>query len=155
MAVQTLDAPLPLYETDETAWLEHSAELIRSGRFEELDGPQLAEYLTDMAISERREVKSRLAVLLMHLLKWQFQPEGRSGSWMSTIIGQQSELADLFESGTLYNHAESVLGDAYARAVKQAAAETKLPQKSFPAECPWDLETMLIDPVIDEQTAGG
>jgi hypothetical protein len=150
MTVQTLDVPLPLYETDETAWLEHSADLLRTGRLEELDSAVLAEYLTDMAISDRREVTSRLIVLLMHLLKWEFQPEGRCGSWLSTILEQQRELRSLMESGTLFNHAGDVLPDAYSHAIKQAAAETKIPRKGFPSDCPWNLETMLIDPVIEE-----
>src|SRR5207237_10323477 len=112
-----------LYEVDETAWLEATADLIRQGRFGEIERETLAEYLTDMAKRDRREVFSRLVVLLSHLLKWEYQPDRRSGSWRGTILEQQRELRQLLESGSLRNHATTVLADAYADARKQAAAE--------------------------------
>ena len=77
-----------------------------------------------MAKRDRREVSSRLVVLLMHLLKWDHQPTERTGSWRGTILEQRRELRELLESGTLYNHALAVLPKAYADACKQAAAET-------------------------------
>jgi hypothetical protein len=134
-----------LYESDETAWLDQMAELIRSGRLDLLDTANLAEYLTDMAKRDRREVFSRLVVLLVHLLKWEHQPARRSGSWQGTILEQQRELRQLLESGSLHNHAIAVLAEAYADARKQAAAETELARAAFPEECPWDLEGMLAD----------
>jgi hypothetical protein len=94
---------------------------------------------------DRREVSSRLVVLLTHLLKWEHQPDHRSGSWQGTILEQRRELRKLLESGTLSNHAVSVLAEAYADARKQAAAETMLPRGTFPAECRWDLESLLVD----------
>ena len=57
-----------LYEQDETAWLEATADLVSRGRYEELDAAHLSEYLTDMAVRDRREVYSRLLVLLAQLL---------------------------------------------------------------------------------------
>jgi hypothetical protein len=70
--IQQAAAPLSeLYEADETAWLDAMADLVRQGRLEELDYAHLAEYLTDMARSDRREVESRLTTLLEHLLKWE------------------------------------------------------------------------------------
>jgi hypothetical protein len=94
-----------LYEQDETAWLEAMADLIAQHRFDECDLEHLAEYLHDMARRDRREVESRLTVLMRHLLKWDKQPEKRSGSWKRTIIHQRDELRNLLESGTLRNHA--------------------------------------------------
>src|SRR3712207_5689994 len=90
-----------LHEVDETAWLEATAELIRQGRLEEVDREPLAEYLADMARQDRRGVVSRLVTLLCHLLKWEYQPDHRSGSWRGTILEQQRELRQLLESGTL------------------------------------------------------
>ncbi|MBA2591086.1 MAG: DUF29 domain-containing protein [Gammaproteobacteria bacterium] len=75
-----------LYEHDETAWLETMAELIRLGRLDEIDYPNLAEYLADMARRDRWEVENRLTVLIVHALKWAYQPDRRSGSWKATII---------------------------------------------------------------------
>ena len=145
---QTLAA---LYETDETAWLDQTAELVRDGCFDQLDAANLAEYLADMARRDRREVFSRLVVLLAHLLKWEYQPDSRSRSWQGTILEQQRELRQLLESGTLHNHAITVFADAYVDARKQAAAETGLARAAFPKECPWELETALADQGEDAQ----
>jgi hypothetical protein len=134
-----------LHEVDETAWLEATADLVRQGRFDEIERDALAEYLTDMARRDRREVFSRLVVLLAHLLKWQYQPGRRSGSWRGTILEQQRELRQLLESGTLRNHAQAVLADAYAEARKQAAAETGLARAAFPEACGWELDGALAD----------
>jgi hypothetical protein len=142
---KTEPALAELYDVDETAWLEAMAVLAAEGRFAEMDHSHLSEYLTDMARRDRREVFSRLVTLLTHLLKWECQPERRSGSWRGTIREQRRELRQLLESGTLWNHAESVLADAYAEARRQAADETELPLATFPAESAIDLETLLVD----------
>jgi hypothetical protein len=134
-----------LYDQDETAWLETMAALAAEGRSAELDLPNLAEYLSDMARRDRREVFSRLVVLLAHLMKWDHQPQGRCGSWRGTIRAQRRELRQLLESGTLRNHAATVLADIYAEARKQAADEAELDSTTFPAECPWSLEEVLGD----------
>ena len=134
-----------LYESDETAWLETTAELIRQGQLDAVDLSILAEYLTDMAKRDRREVYSRLVVLLSHLLKWDYQIDHRSRSWQGTILEQQRELRQLLESGTLRNHAQAVLASAYADARKQAAAETGMVRGAFPEECPWDLDGALAE----------
>ena len=145
MVQQTFQTLAVLYEADETAWLDQTAELVRDGRFDEINQATLAEYLTDMAKRDRREVYSRLVVLLAHLLKWEYHPGQRSGSWRGTILEQQRELRQLLESGTLYNHAAAVLADAYADARKQAAAETELARGVFPEECGWDVDGALAD----------
>lgn len=132
-----------LYESDETAWLEAMADLIHLGRCDELDFPHLEEYLTDMARRDRREVESRLATLLTHILKWEHQPDHRSRSWRGTLIEQRYELSRQVAKGVLRNHAEAVLADAYAEAVERAAAETGLAAVSFPAVCPLTLEQLL------------
>src|SRR3954465_11816769 len=137
--------PPSLYLADETAWLERTAQLIAAGKWDEIDRDNLSEYLTDMAKRDRREVFSRLVVLLAHLLKWQYQPDRRTGSWRGTMLEQQRELRQLLESGTLRNHAAAVFADAYADARKQAAAETGLARTTFPQECGWDLDGALAD----------
>ena len=132
-----------LYEQDETAWLEAMSALIAEGRYAELDYPNLSEYLADMAKRDRREVFSRLVVLLTHLLKWDHQPDRRGGSWRGTIREQRRELRQLIESGTLRNHAATVLPDTYAEARRQAADETELDLGVFPVENPWRLDEVL------------
>lgn len=140
-----------LYEQDETAWLEAMSELLAEHRFGELDHVHLGEYLADMAKRDRREVFSRLVVLIGHLLKWQHQPTGRCGSWRGTIRQQRRELRQLLESGTLRNHAQAVLLEVYDEARKQAADETELSLATFPAECSWGLEELLDDELPAEE----
>jgi hypothetical protein len=98
-----------------------------------------------MAKRDRREVFSRLIVLLSHLLKWRYEPARRSGSWRGTIREQRRELRQLLESGTLYNHAVDVLAEAYGEARAQAADETGLDPSTFPGECVWELDAALND----------
>ena len=132
-----------LYLEDETAWLEAMAGLVAERRFADMDIEHLSEFLADMARRDKREVLSRLTTLLLHLLKWEHQPEQRSNSWRATIMNQREELKDLLESGTLRNYAGEVLAKAYERAVKQVVAETGLSESTFSEECPFSLDAAL------------
>ena len=134
-----------LYDQDETAWLESMVRLLGRGLYSELDYHNLKEYLSDMAKRDRREVLSRLETLMVHLLKWEFQPEKQTASWQGTILEQRRQLRHLLDSKTLMNHARNVLADAYADARKQAAVETEMKLSKFPKECPWSLEDVLLD----------
>jgi hypothetical protein len=135
-----------LYGTDETAWLEVMAALAAEGRYGEMDYPNLSEYLAAMTKRDRREVFSRLVVLLTHLLKSAHQPDRQGGSWRATIREQRRELRQLLESATLRNHATAILADAYAEARRQAADETELDRGVFPPDNTWDLNAILGDP---------
>jgi hypothetical protein len=141
-----------LYSEDETAWLDRMSVLVRERRLTELDLDNLTEYLSDMARRDRREVKSRLVVLMAHLLKWEFQPDRRSRSWRATIITQRQELAELAGTGVLRDHAEAVLAEAYVNAVELASAETGLTGETFPAACPHTVEQLLVIDVSEEET---
>ena len=147
MAQRTELALPELYVEDETAWLDAMAELIDARAYAELDYVSLREYLSDMAKRDRREVESRLVVLLTHVLKWTHQPGHRSRSWKATIIEQRRELNRHLGQGVLRNHAEAALAEAYRDAVEQAVAETGLPPESFPTECEYALaELLTYDP---------
>lgn len=143
MTTATVPPLAALYEQDETAWLEAMAELVRQRRLGELDLVHLAEYLTDMARRDRREVVSRLRILLAHILTWEYQPDQRSGSWHRSILEQQKELAADTERGVLRNHAEDVLNNCYQDAIELAAAETGLPASAFPSVCLYSLDQLL------------
>jgi hypothetical protein len=143
MVQRTSEALAALYETDETAWLDAAAELIRHGRFAEVDTATLSEYLADMARRDRREVESRLIVLLVHFLKWLYQADRRTGGWRATAIEQRQELESLVVRGVLRAHAESILAEAYRKAVERVVAETGLPRETFPENCPYTLEQIL------------
>ena len=138
-----------LYLEDETAWLEQTARLAAEKRFDEIDSENLSEYLSDMARRDRREVYSRLVILLSHLLKWEHQPEKQTGSWRGTILTQRRDLRLLLESGTLRNHAIAVLADAYQEAREQAAAETELPIETFPV-----VEGRSVEDLISRESEG-
>lgn len=150
MVLRSIEPLATLYEEDETAWLEATAELVRQSRYDELDSANLAEYLTDMALSQRREVENRLMVLVGHILKWHCQPKKRTRSWRGTVTVQRKELQKLVRRGVLRNHAKAVLAEAYADGVELAADETGLPAENFPSECPYTLDELLSPEVLKQ-----
>lgn len=135
--------PASLYERDEHAWLHKQAELLRTGRFAEIDCASLAEFLTDMARRDERELRSRLVILLQHLLKAEYQPEKLSDSWVDTIDVQQVELREILESAALRAKAPGIMGKAWPLARRQAIRGTKLPDRTFPRDSPWTVEQAL------------
>jgi hypothetical protein len=119
------------------------AALAATGDTTGLDLEHLSEYLRDMAKRDKREVLHRLVTLLVHLLKWEHQPEKGTRSWELTIQEQREELQELLESATLRNYAEQELGKMYQRAVRRAAVEANVAEEAFPGECPFTLEQAL------------
>jgi len=134
-----------LYESDETAWLDETARLIETEQLGKLDYQSLKEYIQDMAIRDRREAKSRMRQLLIHLLKWEYQPRKRSRSWETTIADQRFEMQDILTSKTLLNHVKQELSVVYNQAVKVAMTETGLKRENFPDSCPYSLEFLLSE----------
>ncbi|MBN4006053.1 DUF29 domain-containing protein [Nostoc sp. LPT] len=133
-----------LYETDFAAWTEKTVQLIRAGQFGQVDWDAVIEEIESLGRSERRELKSRLEVLLQHLLKWQHQSSLRSGSWRNTIDEQRHKIADLLqESPSLKSYPEEVLAQCYHRGLKAASNETELPINMFPVECPYSIAQVL------------
>jgi hypothetical protein len=134
-----------LHHQDQSAWLEEMAELVREQRYSELDYANLETFLDEMAQRDRREVKSRLTVLLAHLLKYDHQPEQRSRSWQLTILQQRQELKELLESATLRKYFLTIIESAYANSVQRAALETGLAETAFPATNPYSVAEILGD----------
>ena len=133
-----------LYEKDFYQWAIHNADLLSSGEFAKADIAHIAEEVRDMGSRERRELLSRLRVLVAHLLKWQAQPEHQSRSWRVTILNQRHEIAALLdEMPSLRQQLEDALPTAHRRAVEMAAAETGFPRSRFPRECPFSLKKAL------------
>ncbi len=136
----------PLYEQDFYAWANEQAALLRSGQLSAADIEHIAEEIESMGKTEKRELISRLKVLLMHLLKWQYQPVGRSVSWQLTIKEQRREVArHLADNPSLKARLSETLMDAYGDATIVAARETSLPEKTFPEDCPWQF-SQIMDP---------
>jgi hypothetical protein len=143
---KVLEQSRDLYDADLLAWLEQQAAYLRAGQLDRLDIAHLIEELEDMGGSQRRELKSRLEVLLMHMLKWDVQPRRRSRSWQSTIVDQRARIGDLLEqSPSLRNGLEEVAQKAFAVAVKRAAIETGLRRSAFPAALPYQVAPILED----------
>jgi hypothetical protein len=143
---KVLERSRDLYEEDLLAWLEQQAGYLRAGQLDRLDVAHLIEELEEMGGSQRRELKHRLEILLMHMLKWDAQPRRRSRSWQSTIIDQRARIADLLEQSPSLRHGlEEVARKAFAVAVKRAAIETGLKRSAFPAALPYALPALLED----------
>lgn len=132
-----------LYEHDEFGWLQQHVALLRAGRLDEIDHVSLAEFLSDMARRDERELRSRLIVLIMHMLKAEHQPEKLSDGWVGTIEREQDEIGQILKSATLARLAPSLLAEAWPVAVRRAARETGLPAETFPKENPWTVEQVL------------
>ncbi|MBF0334011.1 MAG: DUF29 domain-containing protein [Alphaproteobacteria bacterium] len=133
-----------LYERDFYAWANEQAALLRSGQLSTADIEHIAEEIESMGKTEKRELASRLTVLLTHLLKWQFQPERRGRSWRSTITIQRHALADhLADNPSLKSTLDQVLTRAYEDGRLGAIGETDLPESLFPSECPWSFERIM------------
>jgi hypothetical protein len=129
------------YEKDFYAWTIYNAQLLREGKLSEIDVENIAEEIESMGKSEKRELISRLAVLLAHLLKWEFQSERRSNSWKYTLKEQRLRLHDLLkESPSLKKSLEENLNHAYEHAIMIAVGETDLSEKIFPKKCPFSLQ---------------
>jgi Domain of unknown function DUF29 len=133
-----------LYETDFAQWLDQTAQILKERRFDELDVENLVEEIEALNRSEKREVESRLEVLLMHLLKWHYQPEHQSKSWKSTIREQRRQLLRLLkDSPSLKNHLGREFNDCYAIAREKAAEETTVFLENFPKTCPYAIAEIL------------
>jgi hypothetical protein len=139
------------YEDDFYAWTVEQAHLLRSGEVSGIDAANIAEEIESMGRSDRRELRSRLVVLMMHLLKWQHQPAARSRSWSATIDEQRLQIEEvLAESPSLRPIAAAMLSPAYAIARARAVAETGLAETAFPEACPFTAEEMLSRAFLPE-----
>ncbi|MFN8489238.1 MAG: DUF29 domain-containing protein [Caldilineaceae bacterium] len=136
--------PQTLYERDFYAWTQQQAALLQAEELEKLDLPNLFEEIEAMGRSQRKEVTSRLIVLLMHLLKLRYQKRTHTNSWRNTIRTQRREIElELSDSPSLRRLVPEIIAQVYPRARKDAAAETGLMLATFPEDCPWSVEQIL------------
>ena len=135
-----------LYERDFYAWANQQAALLRAGDLSAADVENIAEEIESMGRTEKRELVSRLGVLLTHLLKWQFQPMLQGPSWRATIKIQRRDLTrHMADNPSLKAKLGEAIDAAYGDALLLAAAETGLPESTFPTECPWTFAEMMDD----------
>lgn len=134
-------SPPSEYNKDFYAWSLRNAALIRQGKLSEVDLENVAEEIESMGKGNRRELVSRLGILLAHLLKWKFQPGRRGKSWELTIQEQRFEIQDLLdESPSLKHILDEQLSHAYEKALIIAEKETGLNRDIFPVSCPFSLK---------------
>ena len=133
-----------LYDRDFYAWSLKQAELLRTGKLGEADIGNIAEEIEGLARTEKRELVSRLTVLLLHLSKWRYQPERRGASWEATIRVQRMDAEDhLSDNPSLKPLLRPIIERAYRVARVQAAGETELPISTFPEVCPWTFDQAM------------
>ena len=136
--------PNNLYDRDFYAWANEQAALLRAGKLDSADIEHIAEEIESMGRGEKRELVNRLAELLMHLLKWRYQPAFRSASWRSTIDEQRYRLeAHLDDNPSLKSMIEQAMRDGYRLARPEAERETGLALEMFPPTCPFSFEQAM------------
>ncbi|PZD70281.1 hypothetical protein C1752_14786 [Acaryochloris thomasi RCC1774] len=141
-----------LYNTDFVEWADQTAELLKQGKFSELDIENLIEEVEDLGNRHRDALESQLTRLLMHLLKWQYQPDKRSGSWSGSIREARKQIRRLLRNyPSLKNHLTAKFDICYQDAVEDAADETGLPLETFPADCPYTAEQTLDSESLPEK----
>ena len=132
------------YDTDFYGWANEQAALLRAGHLDAADIANIAEEIESMGRSEKRELINRLTVLLMHLLKWKYQPVGQCSSWRTSIRVQRNALVrHIDDNPSLRPLLPEALRAAYVDAVLRAADETKLPEFVFPASYEWSFDEIM------------
>jgi hypothetical protein len=141
-------APAPrriaAYDNDLYAWSQEQAQLLRAGRFSEVDALNVAEEILDVGRNEYDKLESALVVLLMHLLKWDYQPERRSRSWEATILEQRARVGrQLRDNPSLKARLDEAVRDGYRLGRLRAFGETGMDLNVFPEACPYDWDAIM------------
>jgi hypothetical protein len=129
---------LSLYETDFYAWTVKQSQSLKDSDFKNLDLINLAEEIESLGKQQRQELENRLAILLGHFLKWDYQPEKRSKSWKATIREQRRTLQKLIrQNPSLKSYIEDAIADAYESGLDLVVRETPLDYPDLPKHCPY------------------
>jgi hypothetical protein len=141
-----------LYETDFYAWARQQARLLRERRWDDLDLANLVEEVEDVARSNKKEIRSRLEVLVMHLLEYKYQPGGRGPKWRGTIREQRRCVRGVIaESPSLKRYPAKTYLDQYEATRIGASDETGIAYELFPEQCPFTLEEIMDDKFLPEE----
>ena len=143
---------IPCYDNDFSAWIQYTAQLLRERRWDEIDLEQLIEEVEDLGKSERSAIKSQLDRVLLHLLKWELQPQRRTDSWLDSITDARNQIERTIEdSPSLRRYPMEQLDACYQRARRRAAKQTGLPLSTLPAECLYDIDQVLDEDFMPEE----
>ena len=138
----------PTYDGDVAAWALHQADLLLSGRFDELDRVNLADEITDLAKREFHVLTSALTIVLVHLVKWDFQPWQRSRSWYASIVEHRERVAQQLEDNPSFrSRRDEALRKAWKPVLGQVLLDTHMDRREFPAACPYDWDEITRRPV--------
>ncbi len=142
--LQITNSQETLYNQDYYQWLTQTAKLLKEKQFTQLDLENLIEEIESLGRSEKRAIESNLIIVILHLLKWRYQPEKRSSSWKSSIREHRRRIQRLLtDSPSLKNYLSEIFTTCYLAAKKQASDETGLSLVAFPEECPFSLSESL------------
>ncbi|MEG3438466.1 DUF29 domain-containing protein [Pannus brasiliensis CCIBt3594] len=134
------------YLADFNSWVTQTTRLLRESRWHEIDVTHLIEEVENFGKSERRAIASQLTRLLRHLLKWQYQPQRRSDSWLDSITDARTQIELVIEdSPSLRSYPAEQLEESYQRARRQAASQTGMEISVFPDVCPYSPELVLAE----------
>lgn len=140
-----------LYEMDFYQWTREQAQLLRERRFEDLDLDNLIDEVEGVGASDRREIESRVEGLLLHLLKWRFQPGGRGTSWIGSVREQRKRIGlVLRDSPSLRSYPAEIVNAVYDGARIKAAGQTGIAIGVFPETCPFTPEQVLDPDFLPE-----
>ncbi|QYX32979.1 DUF29 domain-containing protein [Sphaerospermopsis torques-reginae] len=140
-----------LYNSDFYGWTKEQAQLLREEKWEILDKLNVIEEIEALGRQERRELVNRLALLLGHLLKWQYQPEKRSNSWLATIREQRTQVKRILtDSPSLKSYLEEALQLSYEDGINLAVKETNLPYETFSQSCNYGISQILDNEFLPE-----
>lgn len=151
MATKTIDrspptvpAPSRAYRDDLFGWVEDQVALLKAGRVSEIDFVNIADELGDVGNEQYDKLESAIRIVLLHLLKWDHQPERRSRSWVGSIVEQRRRIGRVLKKNpSLKPHIAEALAEGYEDARTAAAVETDKPTKVFPENCPYSWDEML------------
>lgn len=134
----------PGYDEDFAAWAETQAALLREGRFEELDIEHLADEVESVGKSEFRALKSAIALIVLHMMKWDYQPEKRSRSWRVTIHGQRRAVTELLKENPSFKaRLDEAIEGAWIGVPGEIERETTIPVERLPETCPYDWDAIM------------
>ena len=140
-----------LYDQDYCLWLENTVEQLKQKNLNHIDWENLIEEIESLGKSQKNALQSNLRILLMHLLKWQYQRDLRSNSWSYTITEHNIRINKAFkESPSLKRYFIEIFDDCYQDARKLAAKETGLDLDIFPLDCPFSQQDVLDSDRITE-----
>ena len=133
-----------IYDTDFVRWVETTVEQLRTQNYANVDWENLLDEIEDMGKSEKRAIYSNLKILLLDLLKYKYQPDKRSNSWVASIVEHRQRIKKAFkESPSLQPYFTEIFNDCYQDARELVAAETGLAINDFPVETPFNYEQVI------------